>query len=199
MSWQGNWGFGGRRKSFQQRQGDAGEPGNSFLHCAAHWPTGGAQKRPISSGPAPGSCLLLESLPTPATIQAYWVPAPTRWPTFCILLLGGSGEESLPVLSLMLLAGSWRKWLTSSANSGGSPRSNSRKGGSAPSSSPGEGYVQENRQGCLQQNPAAPPILPLGPSPLTVAILRLGTGTQLASSDWSAQPFYSFFQGSHGC
>ena len=49
--------------------------------------------------------------------------------------VGGSWEESLPLPSLVLLAGSWRKWSTSGSNSGGSPRSNSRKGSSAPSSS----------------------------------------------------------------
>ena len=101
---------------------------------------------------------------------------------------GGSGEELLPLPSLMLLASSWRKQSTSGAKSGGGPRSNARKGSSAPSSSqapgsPGEGYAQANVRAVFWQNPVAPPILPPGPSSSAVTALRLGVGTQPASSD----------------
>ena len=47
---------------------------------------------------------------------------------------GGSGEELLPPSSLDLLAGSWKKCLTSSPSSIGGLRSNTRKGSSASSS-----------------------------------------------------------------
>ena len=45
---------------------------------------------------------------------------------------GGSWEESLPLPSLMLLSGYWRKWLTSGQNSGGGPWLNSIKGSFSP-------------------------------------------------------------------
>ena len=48
---------------------------------------------------------------------------------------GSSGEESLPLSSPDLLAGSWKKCLTLGPSSGGGPGLNSRKGGSPSSSS----------------------------------------------------------------
>ena len=92
------WQMGGNPSG--RDMGVLGEPGGNSPHHAACLSTGGAQKRPVSSGPAPSSHPLLESLPTPATSQTYEVPVPARLPIFHIPLLGVLGRNHFCYLPL---------------------------------------------------------------------------------------------------
>ena len=169
--------------------GVLGEPGSSFLYHAACWPTRGAWKSPISSGPAPSSCLLLKS---PATIQAYWVSAPTRWPTFHILLLGVLGRNHFHFFPShcwpVPRESSWHPVPTPVAAPGQTPEKVVQCLHLSRFLCPlGRAMLRRMDRAVFQQSPAVPPILPLGPSPLMVTTARLGRGTQLSLSILSSK------------
>ena len=72
----------------------------------------------------------------------------------------GSGEDLFPSSSSELPAGSWRKWSTSSPNSGSGSRLKSRRGSLASLSSldpgpTGEGYTQRRGQGSPLAKPCS--------------------------------------------
>ena len=60
------------------------EPDNNFQHHISHSSVGGAQKRPIYFGLAPGHLLHLESSQAPATNLVYQLFIPSTLPTFHI-------------------------------------------------------------------------------------------------------------------
>ena len=137
-----------------------GEPSSNFPHHAACWPARGARKRPVSSRPAPGGHLLLESLPTPATIQAYWVPALPGDPPFIFFCHGF--WEGIASTSFSHAAG-WHleeavdiqcqlQWWPQGWTPEKAVQCHHLPRLLAP---PGEGYAQENGQGCLLAKPCS--------------------------------------------
>ena len=74
------------------------EPDSNSQCCISHSSIGGAQKRPISFGLAPGYHLLLESSPAPTTNLVYQLLIPSTLPTFLIPPLGVLWEnDCLPL------------------------------------------------------------------------------------------------------
>ena len=191
MSWQGNSNLVAEGNHFGRDMGELGKPSSNFSHHAAYWPNWGAQKRPISSGPAPSGHLLLESLPTPATIQAYWAHSPDLMTHILYSSAGVLGRNCFH----FLLSCYWPA-------PGGSSQHPVPTLVAAPGQTPekavqplhlprllghpGRATLRRMDRAVFQLNPVAPPVLPPGPSSLVVTTLGLGTGAQPVSSDWSA-------------